>query len=525
RRELDGEDLVVADDSGAIGIGGVMGGGPTELTPASTNVLVEAVCFDPVTVSRSQRRHKLFSEAARRFERGVDPELAPVASARVAELLVRLAGGTLDETLGVAWGSPPEARGIRMRLARPAALVGVAYTATEVLGALEAIGCAVRQEGDVLSVTPPSWRPDLIDDAGLVEEIARITGYDRIPTRLPVAPPGRGLTPEQTARRRISATLAGAGLTEVIGYPFLSAEAVERFTPGGHAFRVDNALDPREPALRLSLLPGLIQIAQRNLSRGLTDVAVFEVGRVFGDGSTDPAVYGTAELPAGGSTLPSAQTGALAASVPPQPWRVGALLLGETVPRGPGQPAVGAGLADALDVVREVALAAGVPLTFRAGSRPGLHPGRTAEVLAGDRVVGVAGELLPAVSAGSDLPRVVAVVELDLDALLARGAGQAPVAPVGTHPAATQDVSLVVPVSVPASEVRAAVVEGAGPLLEEARLVDDYRGSGVPEGMRSLTFALRFRAPDRTLTAADATAAKLNGVALAAERTGAALRE
>jgi phenylalanyl-tRNA synthetase beta chain len=216
---------------------------------------------------------------------------------------------------------------------------------------------------------------------------------------------------------------------------------------------------------------------------------------------------------------------ALTDGLPPQPRRVAVLFLGDLTPRQPGAAAVPSGLADALDAVAAVGLALAARIRPVAGTHPVLHPGRTAELRVGDTAVGVAGELLPSVARDLDLPGVVAVAELDLDALLELGATEIAARPIGTLPAATQDLSLVVPVDVPAADVRDAVVEGAGELLEDARLVDDYRGSGVPQGTKSLTFALRFRAADRTLTAAEASESKLAGAALAGTRFGATVRE
>jgi phenylalanyl-tRNA synthetase beta chain len=201
------------------------------------------------------------------------------------------------------------------------------------------------------------------------------------------------------------------------------------------------------------------------------------------------------------------------------------LFLGDVVAKQPGTLAVTSGLTDALDAVAAIALALAVDIRPATGANPVLHPGRTAELRVADTVVGVAGELLPSLARELDLPGVVAVAELDLDVLLPLGAMQIAARPIGTLPAATQDLSLVVVDDIPAAAIRDAITEGAGELLEDARLVDDYRGSGVPDGSKSLTFALRFRAADRTLTAAEATEAKLAGVALAASRHGATLRE
>lgn len=521
-RALDAEDLVIVDDSGPVGLAGVMGGAATEMTADTRDVLVEAANFDGVSIARTARRHKLPSEASKRFERGVDPRMSRVAAQRVVDLLVELAGGTVD-ALGAELDESVAPEPIELPLARPAALVGVDYTPAEVVAALELIGASVEPAGEVATVTPPTWRPDLRTTADLVEEVARITGYDRIPSELPTAPPGRGLTRAQRARRRVATALAAAGSVEVLSSPFLPPAAIERFEPGAAAIRLENPLDPNAASLRRSLLPGLLESARRNLSRGLTDLALFEIGGVV---RPEPGVdYGTAANPPGGA-LPDADTlRDLGAGIPPQSWRVGVLAVGDATPKQPGAAAVPAGIADVLDAVAEVGLALGLAFDVVQSERPGFHPGRTAELRAGGEIVGVAGELLPSIAEELDLPRVVALAELDLDAALRLAPEQVAAAPIGTLPAATQDLSLVVDAAVPAGEVLAAVREGAGELLEHVRLVDDYRGAGLPEGAKSLTFALRFRAPDRTLTAAEATEAKLAGAALAHGRFGATIRE
>ena len=528
-RALDAEDLLIADDSGPIGLAGVMGGATTELSGTTTDVLIEAANFDPVSIARTARRHKLPSEASRRFERSVDPAVAAPAAQRVVDLLVELAGGTADP-LGSVLDESRAPQPVALAPDRPARLIGVDYTPDEVRSTLELIGCTVADApGGGWLVTPPTWRPDLTGDAELVEEVARIAGYDRIPSVLPQAPAGgRGLTRAQALRRRVGGTLAAAGATEVVAYPFLSAAAIERFEPGAPTMRLVNALDPQADRLRRSLLPGLLDVARRNLGRGLTDLAVFEVGTVFRpEAGVAP---GTDDIPLGAQRPDDATLARLDASIPPQGWRAAALFVGEALPKQPGAAAVAAGIADALDAARQIGLATAVRIVPVQGSHPALHPGRTAELHAsdghgGDRVVGFAGELLPSIAAELNLPRVVALVELDLDALgeLARVEVQAD--PIATMPAATQDLSLVVPLAVPAGEVLAAVTAGAGELLEHAALVDDYRGQGLPDGSKSLTFALRFRARDRTLTAAEASEAKLAGAARAGELYGATIRE
>lgn len=525
-RTLSPEDLLIDDESGPVGLAGVMGGASTEISGTTTNVLVEAANWDPITIARTARRHKLWSEAARRYERGVDPKVAAPGVARVVQLLEELGGGTGDSLGSELDESVPPAP-IDLPEGYVSAIIGVEFSADEITESLSEIGTTIVAAESGWTVTPPTWRPDLTDKATLAEEVARIVGYDRIPSVLPVAPPGRGLTREQRLRRLASTALAAGGLTEVLAYPFVSRESNDLFgapeAGGVAAIKLANPLDPDAAWLRTSLLPGLVAIARRNLSRGLTDLALFEVGTVFRP--VAGRAYGSGPLPVGDSRPSDEVLDALRSSIPPQPWHVGALFLGDAVPRQPGQPAVPNGLADALGAAQHLATVLASPITVATGSHQAMHPGRTAELRSGDRVVGYAGELLPGLAAELDLPRVVAVLELDLDALIALSVSDVATAPILGMPAATQDVSLVVSNDVRAGELRALLVEGAGELLESVSLVDDYRGPGVPDGSKSLTFALRFRAADRTLTQAEATEAKNAAVALAAARVGAVLRE
>jgi len=493
-------------------------------------VLVEAANFDPVSIARTARRHKLPSEASRRFERGVDPAVAEAAAARVVQLLERLAGGHAVP-LGARIHNEVAPQPIALAEGYVARLIGVDYGEAEVERTLTAIGADVAKTDAGFSVTPPSWRPDLIDAATLAEEVARVGGYDRIPSVIPVAPPGRGLTREQQLRRQAAWALAGSGLTEVVAMPFVTAAQNNAFgSPTGEpvpAVKLANALDARVPFLRTSLLPGLLDIAQRNLSRGLTDLAIYELGLVFRP--VAGVRYGVDGLPIGNARPDEATLAALNLSIPPQPRYAAGLFLGNASPKQPGHAAVAAGLSDALAAVRTLGASVGVEIHVRQGAHASLHPGRTAELFVqtagGEENVGYAGELLPALAAELDLPRVVAVFEADLGKLIAASPEQLEVAPISSFPAATQDLSLVVPRDLPAADVLRAVVEGAGALLEHAQLVDDYRGQGVPADAKSLTFALRFRAADRTLTAAEASEAKLDGAALAGERFGATVRE
>jgi phenylalanyl-tRNA synthetase beta chain len=528
-RALSAEDLLITDESGPIGLAGVMGGGTTEMSDTTRNVLIEAAIFDPVTIARTARRHKLPSEASKRFERGVDPLIPFVAARRVADLMVEYAGGTLDTEVGGALFAEVFVESIDLPRGFVAQLIGVDYTDAEVIGALETIGCEVSdsEPGSHWNVIPPSWRPDLTDKWTLAEEVARITGYDRIPSVLPVPPSGRGFTAVQAGRRRVANALAAAGLVETPTFGFTTAEQndLHGSATGEHlpSVKLANPLDGQAPFLRRSLVPGLLQVAHRNIARGLTDLAVFESGTVF---LPTPGVsYGTDVVPPAAVRPDAATLAALDAAIPPQPRHVAVLLTGNRIAKQVGVAAEAFDVADGIDAVRMIAAAAGVEVTVRQTQRAALHPGRAGAVLVGDVEVGYVGELLPSVAADADIPGRVIVAELDLDRLLDLAGTKVVASSLSSYPAATQDVSLVVAADVPAGAVGDVFAEGAGPLLESLRLVDDYRGSGVGEGEKSLTFSLRFRAPDRTLTAAEATEAKLGGVAAVAERFGAALRE
>ncbi|WP_439564274.1 phenylalanine--tRNA ligase subunit beta [Microcella sp.] len=520
-RSLHAEDLLITDDSGPIGLAGVMGGASTEIGEATVDVLVEAAHFEPVSIARTSRRHKLPSEASRRFARGVDPLVAEAAAQRVVDLLVELAGGAADP-LGSCWIDVAAPAPIHLAEGYVDGLIGVDFSLDEITDSLSAIGCSIDVQTDGWQVTPPSWRPDLVDAPSLAEEVARIVGYDRIPAQLPVAPPGRGLTRSQRVRRATANALAAAGLTEVLAYPFVSADDVALTDGDAPSVQLANPFDSDTGRLRRSLIPGLTRIAHRNIARGLADLALFEIGAVYLPERA--AAYGVAAVPSAARRPEVAVLDELEHSIPPQPWHLGALFVGDRRPRGIGQPAEPSGIADALGAAHAVAAVAGAVLRIETGSHPALHPGRTAALLVGDTLVGHAGELLPAVAIERDLPRRVGVLELDLEALIALGSSQVEAGTIAAYPAATQDLSVVVAESVPAGAVRDAVVEGAGALLESATLVDDYRGTGLEPGTKSVTLALRFRAADRTLTAAEATEAKLAGLALATERLGATLR-
>ncbi|WP_144794205.1 phenylalanine--tRNA ligase subunit beta [Kocuria palustris] len=541
KRSLDVEDLLITDATGPIGLAGTMGGEFAEVGDGTVDVLVEAAWFDPVSIARTARRHRLPSEASRRFERGVDPQIQAAAAQRAVELLVELAGGTAGEEAGDVRVEDRSAHEpIRLRADHPARRVGVDYPRERIEALLTEIGCAletlspaaeVSQEPsaeleDGWLVTPPSWRPDLVAPEDLVEEIARLDGYDRIPSRLPVAPPGRGLTPEQIGRRRVLDALAAAGLTEVMAYPFTAqpdndlwgADEAGTEVP---SVRLANPISEARGVLRASLIPGLLEVLHRNRSRGFRDVQLFESGLVFLPG----AQLGTGAIPPVGER-PSEQVLAdLRGGIPDQPRHVAAVFAGDDAPAAPGLAPRPLGWQDALDAARLVGDVLGVELSVEQGRHQAFHPGRTAVLrVPSGQLVGTAGELHPQLVARQSLPERTSAMELDLTAILASRAGAVEAQAFSVQTPATQDVALVVDASLPAAELLATIREGAGELAEDVRVFDVYQGEHIEAGKKSVALALRFRAPDRTLTADEASEARTAAVELAAARHGAVLR-
>ncbi len=533
-RELHAEDLVITDERGPIGLAGVMGGANTEIADhddlenASTEVVIEAAHFDQVAIARTARRHKLSSEASRRFERGVDPAAAAAAAQRTVDLLVLLAGGTAEA--GVTEVVTPSApHTITVPADHPDKVAGVEYGRETVVRRLQQIGCDVYGQ-DELIVTVPSWRPDLLEPNDLAEEVIRLEGYENLPSTLPKPPSGRGLTHRQRLHRRVGRALAGAGYVEAPNYPFVSEQVFDQLglaadDPARRVVKLVNPLNDEEPALRTSLLPGLLGALRRNDGRGSHDLALFETGLVF-QPREEQRVAG--HLPVDRRPTDE-EIAALDAVLPEQPRHVAVVLAGALEQAGwwgKGRPA---DWADAVEAARAVAREAGAELIVRAGQYGPWHPGRCAELAiavdGAERVIGHAGELHPRVLKALGLPARTCAMELDLDALEQVGDG-APQAPsISTFPVATQDVALVVDKPVPAAEVEAALRDGAGELLEGIRLFDVYvNDEQLGDGKKSLAYALRFRAGDRTLTVDEASAARDAAVALAGERTGAVLR-
>ena len=523
-RTLNPEDLLITDDSGPIGIAGVMGGASTEVGAATTRVVIEAANFEPVSIARSRRRHKLPSEASKRFERGVDVNVADVAAQRAVDLLVELAGGT--ETANITdYGNPAEPVSILLPAGYASSLVGIDYTEEQIISALEGIGGTVTATGEGFEVIAPTWRPDLAIKQDLVEEVARVIGYDQIPATLPVAPPGRGLTRTQAQRRRLLQGLADAGLTEVLAYPFVSAAQNNTFgTPEAGtevpSVKLANPISSEYGLLRTSLLPGLLEIARRNHGRGFRDLALYEGGLVF----LPAAQTGSKVLPPLGAKPSDEVLAELRAGIPNQPWHLAAVLTGHEAAAGVGFTPRAWDWADALDVARSAAGILGAELEIAQGKHQAFHPGRTAALSVNGELIGYAGELHPQLLKDLDLPARTVAMELDGEALMAAAPAVVVAEQMTTQPLATQDVALVVDEQVVAGDVLSALREGAGELLEDIALFDVYSGQGIEDGKKSLAFGLRFRAMDRTLTADEASQARAAAVAVAAERFGAVQR-
>jgi len=537
-RTLLRQDLLITDGGTAVlAIAGVMGGATSEVGPSTTDVLIEAAHFDPTSVARSSRRHKLTTEASRRFERGVDPDVTAQAAQLAADLLVQFGGGVADEGVTDVDHRRPRAR-IDLDAHLPARLIGLPYTPQEVIATLREIGCDVAQLPEsgsasgsqtgsmALSVLPPSWRPDLGNGPDFAEEVVRLRGYDQIPSVLPQASSGRGRTHSQRVRKVLANTLAQQGFVEVLTYPFVSARShddlgLEPADPRRRAVRIANPLSDEAPLMRTSVLSTMVEALRRNVSRGSRDAAVFELGLVTRPGGELKA----APVP-GTETRPDEQTlRQIRAAVPSQPRRVAFALTGDADPAGwwgPGRPA---DWTDVVGAARAVAAALAVELVVTADVHAPWHPGRcTRLALADGTLVGHAGELHPKVVAALGLPLRTCAGELDVDVIAAASDVRVQARDLSTYPVAQSDVALVVDEQVGASALESALRQGAGEMLESVWLMDIYRGDQVGPGRKSLAYRLVFRAPQRTLTTKEVNGLRDQAIAAASAAVGAVQR-
>ncbi|WP_156756451.1 phenylalanine--tRNA ligase subunit beta [Actinokineospora pegani] len=526
-RALDSDDIVIADETGPVSLAGVMGGASTEVVPESSDILLEAAIWDPPSIARAVRRHKLPSEAAKRFERVVDPALPPAALERAARLLRDYGDGTIHPGRTDV-GHPALPAPVVIAMDLPDRVAGVRYDRGVTAFRLQQIGCQVEvgaaDDGTpIVTAYPPSWRADLNQPADLVEEVLRLQGYDTIPSVLPAAPAGRGLTAAQRRRRAVSRSLAEHGFVEVQPFPFVAPATWDAFGLAAddarrRTVKLVNPLESDRDELATTLLPGLLDTVSRNLSRGAREVSLFHIGQVV-----LPRAQQAPMPELGVDRRPTeAELASLAAALPNQPVRVAVVLTGPRERAGWWGKAEQSGWADAVHAARLVATAAGVELTATQAELAPWHPGRCAQLRVGDFPVGHAGELHPKVLEALGLPKRTCAMELDLD--LFPLVDRRPVPVVSPYPPVLLDVALVVDESVPEAEISRTLRAGGGELLEDLSLFDVFTGSQVGEGKRSLAYSLRFRAPDRTLKVEEATAARDAAVAAAAQRHGAALR-
>ena len=524
-RTLFEEDLLITDDTGPIAIAGVMGGASTEADANTTDVLIEGATFSPITVARSARRHRLPSEASKRFERGVDPALPEIAVQRAAELLAELGGGTIEPARTHArTEQQPQLTALSMPVTFPETIVGVAYSRDQVLESLRMIGCEVTENGDGLQVMPPSWRPDLTINEALVEEVARLVGYRQIPSVLPKAPGGRGLTPAQRKRRAALTALADAGLVEVLSLPFTSESAMDaqQIAPGDQrrqAVRLVNPLQEDQPLMRSSLLLTLLPTAQLNIARGEEAIAVMESGLIAFQGA------GSVPVPSAASRPSDEELAAIHEALAPQFRHLAAVVGGRIAPAGVLGPSRSWDWADAISLVQRLAAAVGAEVEVVQGEQAPWHPGRCAEIRTTDGTsLGYAGELHPSVIAAYSLPKGAAAFEVDLDQLIASAPHLVQAQPVSTLPVAKEDFAFVVDASTPASAVRAALIVGLGDAAESIRLFDEYRGDQAGEGKKSLAFAVRLRPSERTLDAKQIAQLRQSAIDAVAAAVGGELR-
>lgn len=522
-RKLTAEDLVITDEAKTIGLAGVMGGEDVEIDDRTTDIVIEAAHFDPPTIARAARHHKLHSEASKRFERGVDPALPARTVRRVAELMVEHGGGTIEAGTSLV-GSAPQIKSITIDSSLPARVTGIDISHETTVTALEANGCTVTVDGFRLTVAPPSWRPDLTDPYDMAEEVLRVVGYDKVPSVLPAAPAGRGLTNAQRLRRRAGHVLAGTGLIEVKTFPFagptdwdklgLDSDDLRR-----HQVLLENPLSAEEPGMTTTLLPGLLKALVLNTGRGHQDVSIVETGRVFlpSADAPDAPIYGVDRRPT------AEELNALDAALPAQPFHVGLVMAGDRIRPGwygNGRPV---SWADSIEVVRILAGALHTDISVESADHAPWHPGRCAAIVLGGEVIGHAGELHPRVIKAFGVPARTVAAEINLDALIAASPEVGPKPHFSTFPVAKEDVALVVDRAVTAAAVTESLA-GADELIESVRLFDVYEGEQLPEGKKSLAFSLRLRAPDRTLNDEEIKAAREAAVSAANRATGAIQR-
>ncbi len=513
-RQIDSDNLMVMDDKHLLALAGTMGGRDSEITDTTTDLAVEAVRFDPSAIARNSRCHKLSTEASRRFERSVDPSLAEFASARCAQLLIELGGALHIQSLSA--GVPIFAPIVELDPDYICRTLGMKVSTDAIRKILTTLGCDVAAD---FAVDPPSWRWDLSAPADFAEEVARMIGYDAIPSILPPRPKQASLTVAQKRRRAIAASLAAQGLSEVQTFPFTSDAIIESMGYEGErasTYRLANPMSEDYPVLRTHLLPGLAAVAQRNIGRGAKDIAIFEIGSIFRNSQRlIPAIS-----PQLGHKPGKDEIAQIFSSVPVQHLHLGAILAGKVESESWRGKSRVFDLYDAIAHVERILELSHLTWVQERSDFAPWHPGRCVEFIIDGKPVAHAGELHPGVVSTFALPpRAVAFV-VNLDALPDSAMVQARA--LGAMPAAIQDVALIVDNRVLARDVERALRQGAGPLLESISLFDRYEK--LADGKISLAFTLTFRSPDRTLTGDEVSALRQAATERAASECGAVVR-
>jgi len=478
-RVLDTDMLVIADDDGPTAIAGVMGGLKSEVTPATTRVLFESAHFLSASVRRTSRKLGLRSESSNRFEKGVNPYWTVSTLGRVAELLLELEAGvpmTFVEKVGPL---PPPAQ-IEVSLSRVNEVLGVEYTSEQVEKVLEALDFEYRVKKDGMYVVDiPSYRQDLKIEEDMIEEIARIIGYDHIPTTLPEGCQTQGVrTPEQAFRLKVRKALINAGMNEVLSYSFISKENDDIWGSDDRKISILNPLREELSTMRTSLLPGLLDIAARNTARRNTDLLLFEMGNVY-----IPKELPLKELPA-------------------EVLKIAGLAQGGTK-RHWLTPEIKYDFFYVKGILENLAKECGVEFEYRRITSDKyaklLHPGRSAEILVNGELLGFIGEIYPKLDEKWELERPV-LFELDFSTLF-RNSNPAVVAKsYPRFPAVLRDLAVIVPDSVQADDIRKRVLQLGGELLQEAEIFDVYQGPSIPAGHKSVAVTMRFQSAQRTLT-------------------------
>ena len=514
-RQLDPDDLMVCDDEKPLALAGTMGGATSEISETTTDIALEAVRFDPTSIAKNSRRHKLSSEASRRLERSVDPSLAEFASARFVQLLT--AHSSAQHVATVVDGEPIYAPVVEIDPAKISTILGFEVSPQKVAQVLRVIGCDVDEKSFV--VDPPSWRSDLLTTSDFAEEVARMIGYDKIPSVLPPRPLHASLTADQKRRRAVAAMLASRGLAEVQTFPFTNQATIDSMGFVGEraaTYRVANPMSEEFPLMRVHLVPGLIEVAQRNINRGARDFAIFEMGSIFR--SSKKLV--SAISPQLSKRPDQKLIEEIFASVPPQAYHVAGLLVGKVENENWQGKSRDYNWTDAIAFAQGILELCNLEWTVARSDFAPWHPGRCAELIIDGKAVAHAGELHPRIVAAYGLPERSVAFAVALSALphsqLVRPTT------VGTMPAALQDVALIVDSAVSAQSVEAALREGAGELLESITCFDRYDKIG--DGKISLAFTLTFRAPDRTLTGDEVSAMREAATDVALAKCGAVLR-